>query len=276
MENVSVKTGFKISNGWHSMSRWEEVTRFWTLLKALTYRDLRARYARAALGWIWIFLQPLIQIMVFSILRMALGISSGGMSYVVFVGSAIVPWNFISASIINSGAAIFNNASLIKKMSVPREVFLFSNVLTYLADFLMGCLILLGMMLYFHTPITIHLLWFPALVLVAALLALSLAFLLAAIVPFRGDVLLATPYIIQIWFFLTPVFYAPDGITGTWRTLYNMNPAVGIVLGFRNVIGSGLSPDLISLAWSTLFAVILLCITWPFFRHMSRYFADMM
>lgn len=276
MENVSIKTSCKISDGWHSMSRLEQIVRFWTLLKALTYRDLRARYARAALGWIWIFLQPLIQIMVFSILRMALGLSSGGMSYVVFVGSAIVPWNFISNSIINSGPAIFNNASLIKKMAVPREVFLFSNVLTFLADFLMGCVILLGMMLYFHTPITIHLLWFPVLVLVAALLALSLAFLLAAIVPFRGDVQLATPYIIQVWFFLTPVFYSPDGITGAWRTLYNMNPAVGVVLGFRNVIGSGLPPDLMPLAWSALFAVILLCVTWPFFRHMSRYFADMM
>jgi lipopolysaccharide transport system permease protein len=262
--------------GWQGMSWRDQASRFLTLLRALTYRDLKARYARSTLGVVWIFLQPLFQVAVFSVLRVVLGLSSGGMNYVLFLYSAILPWNFISNTINACAPAVFANAPLIKKMSVPREVFLLSAALANLADFLMGTLVLGGMMLIFRVPLTWNLLWFPVLILLAVVLALSLGFLLAAVAPFRGDILMATPYFIQLWFFLTPVFYSAEVITGMWRTLYNINPAVGVVVGFRNVLGAGQSPDLGALAWSAVMAVILLAVTWPFFRHMSQHFADMM
>lgn len=262
--------------GWQGIGWRDQVSRFLTLLRALTYRDLKARYARSTLGVVWIFLQPLLQVAVFSVLRVVLGLSGGGMNFVLFLYSAILPWNFISSTINVCAPAVFANASLIKKMSVPREVFLLSAALANLADFLMGTLVLGGMMLVFRVPLTWNLLWFPVLILVAVVLALSLGFLLAAIAPFRGDVLMATPYFIQLWFFLTPVFYSAEAITGGGRTLYNVNPAVGVVVGFRNVLGAGQPPDLGALAWSAVVAVFLLAVTWPFFRHMSQHFADMM
>jgi lipopolysaccharide transport system permease protein len=273
---IVARTSGKADAGWQGMSWRHQVSRFWTLLRALVYRDLKARYARSALGWVWIFLQPLFQVAIFSLLRAALGFSSGGMNYIIFVYSAILPWNFISGTINACAPAMFANASLIKKMSVPREVFLLSTALVQLTDFLMGALILAGMMFYFRVPLTWNLLWFPVLILVAIALALSLGFLLAAIAPFRGDVIMATPVIIQLWFFMTPVFYSPEMIPGVLRTLYNLNPAVGVVIGFRNVLGAGQPPDLGALAWSVAMAVILLAVTWPLFRHLSQYFADMM
>ena len=273
---IASETPHKPGMGWQGIGWRDQVSRFLTLLRALTYRDLKARYARSTLGVVWIFLQPLLQVAVFSVLRVVLGLSGGGMNFVLFLYSAILPWNFISSTINVCAPAVFANASLIKKMSVPREVFLLSAALANLADFLMGTLVLGGMMLVFRVPLTWNLLWFPVLILVAVVLALSLGFLLAAIAPFRGDVLMATPYFIQLWFFLTPVFYSAEAITGGGRTLYNVNPAVGVVVGFRNVLGAGQPPDLGALAWSAVVAVFLLAVTWPFFRHMSQHFADMM
>lgn len=273
---IATGTPQKPGVGWQGMSWRDQVSRFLTLLRALTYRDLKARYARSTLGVVWIFLQPLFQVAVFSVLRVILGLSGGGMNFVLFLYSAILPWNFVSNTINACAPAVFANASLIKKMSVPREVFLLSTALANLADFLMGTLVLGGMMLVFRVPLTWNLLWFPVLILVAIVLALSLGFLLAAIAPFRGDVLMATPYFIQLWFFLTPIFYSAEAITGGGWTLYNVNPAVGVVVGFRNVLGAGQPPDLGALAWSAVVAVLLLAVTWPFFRHMSQHFADMM
>lgn len=273
---IATGTPNKTGVSWQELSWRDQVSRFLTLLRALTYRDLKARYARSTLGVVWIFLQPLFQVAIFSVLRVVLGYSSGGMNYLLFLYSAILPWNFISNTVNACAPAVFANASLIKKTSMPREVFPLSAVLAQLTDFLMGMVVLVGLMLVFRVPLNWNLLWFPVLILVAILLALGLGFPLAAVAPFRGDILMATPYFIQLWFFMTPVFYSAEAITGMWRTLYNINPAVGVVVGFRNVLGAGQPPDLGALAWSAAMAVVLLAVTRPFFRHMSQHFADMM
>jgi lipopolysaccharide transport system permease protein len=251
--------------------------RYWSLLKALTYRDLRARYARSTLSWSWILIQPLFQMAVFTALRAVLGITvSGNMNFVIFLYTAILPWNFIVTVVNTSGPAVFANGSLIKKMPISREIFVVSVISTSLVDFFMGQIVLVGMMTYFAVPVTWNLLWYPVLVGVAVVLGLAVGLLVAAIAPFRGDITLAIPYVMQLWMFLTPIFYSTEGIVPELRNILRLNPTVGLINGFRNVMGAGTAPDLLPLAWSAAFAVLLLAVAWPFFRHMSQYFADMM
>ncbi len=253
------------------------IFRYWLLLRALVYRDLKARYARSSLGWVWILVQPLFQMVVFAALRSIIGLTdSSGMNFVMFLFTAILPWNFIATSINTSAPAIFANAALLKKMAVPREVFVLAAITTALVDFLMGIVILILMMTYFAVPITLNMLWFPVLLLLAVGFGLAIGLIVAAIAPFRGDIGLAIPYFMQLWFFMTPIFYSTDQMAPAIKTIISVNPAVGLITGFRNVLGAGLPPDLGPLAWSAIFIIVLLALAWPFFRHMAQYFADMM
>lgn len=259
------------------LQRRNAVFRYWLLLRALVARDLRARYARASLGWVWIIVQPLFQMVVYAILRLILGLTdTGGMNFVIFLYTAILPWNFIAAAVNASAPAVFANAALLKKMPVPREVFVLAAVLTALVDFLMGLAVLTVLLTVFAAPLDWSLLWLPVLMVIAVALALALGLLVAAVVPFRGDVNLLIPYLMQFWFFMTPVFYALDTLPPAVRPFIGLNPATGLIAGFRNVLGAGLPPDPAALLVSALFAAVLLALSWPFFRHMAQYFADMM
>lgn len=250
---------------------------YWLLLRALVARDLRARYARTSLGWVWIVAQPLFQMVVYAALRAILGLSdTGGMNFVIFLYTAILPWNFIATAVNTSAPAVFANAALLKKMPVPREIFVLAAITTALVDLAMGLGVLAVLITLFNVPVTWHWLWLPALLALAAALALALGLIVAAITPFRGDAALLVPYLMQLWFFLTPVFYAVEAIAPPLRVAVGLNPMAGLISGFRNVLGAGLPPDLGLLAWTALFAVGLLAVAWPFFRRMAQYFADMM
>lgn len=251
--------------------------RYWLLLRALVVRDLRARYARTSLGWAWIIAQPLFQMVVYAVLRSILGLSdTSGMNFVIFLYTAILPWNFIATAVNTSAPAVFANAALLKKMSVPREIFVLAAITTAVVDLGMGLGVLAVLITVFNTPVTWHWLWLPALLALAVLLALALGLIVAAVTPFRGDAAFLVPYVMQLWFFLTPVFYSVDVIAPAIRPVVGLNPVAGLVTGFRNVLGAGLPPDLGLLAWSAVFTLLLLGVAWPFFRHMAQYFADMM
>lgn len=253
------------------------VFRYWLLLRALVVRDLRARYARASLGWVWIVVQPVFQMMVYTALRYILGLTdTAGMNFVVFLYAAILPWNFIVSAVNTSAPAVFANAALLKKMAVPREIFVLSAVLTALADFAVGLAVLTVLVTIFSVPVTWSLLWLPILLAVAVGMGLAVGLIVAAIAPFRGDISLLIPYLMQLWFFLTPIFYSIQALSPAVQFWINLNPVTGLIIGFRNVLGAGAAPDLGPLAWSALFTALLLALGWPFFRHMSQYFADMM
>ncbi len=259
------------------VARRQRAAHYGSVIRALAYRELKARYARSSLGWTWILIQPAVQMLVFALLRQILGIAdSGGMHLVIFLYSALLPWNFVVSSVTNSAPSIFSNAALIKKMPVAREVFPLSAILAALVDFLAGQVVLVGLMAWFAVPVTVHLLWFPVLVAAAVLLSLAIGLLVAAIAPFRGDVRLAVPYAMQLWMFLTPLFYSTEGVPPGLRKVLMFNPAVGLVEGFRNVVGAGAAPELLPLAWTVAFSLIVLAVSWPLFRRLSQYFADMM
>jgi len=248
-----------------------------SVIQALVYRDLQARYARAGLGWSWIFLQPILQMVVFTVLRGILGIAdSGGMSLVIFLYCGLLPWNFLTSSINGASPSIFGNAGLIKKTAIAREVFPVSAVLAALVDLCVGLMVLAALMAWFAVPVTWNLLWLPVLIGVAILLSLSIGLLAAAVAPFRGDVHLAIPHLTQMWMFLTPLFYSSDRVPSGLRSVLTFNPAVGLVEGFRNVVGAGTPPELLPLAWTVVFSLLTLVVSWPVFRRMSRYFADVL
>ena len=257
-----------------SRSLFEKIRRVETLLFALVYRDIAARYRRSILGLLWAILQPLILMVVFSLLRGVLDIPSEGMPYILFSYAGLLPWTFFSSSVSGCGSSILSNASIIKKMALPREVFPLAAVVTALFDFLMAGLVMAGMLIFYRVSVGWSLLWLPLLCLNAGLLAFALGMALASVGTLKRDFIIATPFLMQIWLFATPVLYPLSSVPERWQSFYLLNPMVGIIEGFRAVLLKAETPPLGPLGGSVLVTLVVLALAWPFFRWLSRYFAD--
>ena len=250
--------------------------KFSNLTKALVYREITTRYRRSVLGPLWAIIQPLLLMVVFTLLRGVIKIPSEGVPYVIFSYSALVPWTFFASSINRCGPSVLSNGNLIKKIDMPREVFPLSAIVTSFFDFMMSSIVLAGMMIYFKVPLTIMLLWLPILLLTTSILAFGIGMFIASIGCFKRDIIIATPFIVQIWLFATPVIYPTSSVPQKWVWLYKINPMVGIIEGFRNVLVKGQSPNLELLFYSLVITLFVLIFSWPLFRWLSQYFADVM
>lgn len=251
-----------------------KAARFFSLLQALVFRDVTTRYRRSMLGPAWAVLQPLMLMVVFNLVRGFVDIPSEGVPYIIFSYSALVPWTFFSNGILYCGPSILSNAAIIKKVSLPREVFPVAAVTVALFDFGTSGLILLGIMLWFRVQLTWALLWVPPLVLLTGALALGVGMLMGSLAVFRRDFIFATPFLTQIWLFATPIIYPLSTVPERWRTAYMLNPMVGIIEGFREVLVRGSPPSLQMLAAPVVLTGLALIAAWSIFRWISQYFAD--
>jgi lipopolysaccharide transport system permease protein len=261
---------------WQNRSKRGQTSTFLTLLRALVLRDIRARYRRSILGPLWAILQPLILMVLFNMLRQIVEIPSDGAPYLIFSYSALVPWTFFSNAVIRCGPSVATNAGLVKKMSITREVFPTAAVITALFDLVMSGLVLFVMMLYYDVALTPHLLWLPLLVVITAALAWGVGVGVASLATFKNDFVFATPFLMQVWLYATPVIYPLSSVPEKWLTLYRLNPTVGLIESYRAVIVFGQMPDVGLIAQAAGSTLLICAITWPFFRRMSQYFADVL
>ncbi len=254
--------------------RW--ASRFFTLLGALVVRDVTSRYRRSSLGMWWAFLQPLILMLLFNMLRGFVNIPSDGIPYLLFSYSALVPWTFFTNSVAACGPSIITNADVIKKIALPREVFPLAAVAATLFDFAMSSILLAAMMVWFKVQIGWVLLWLPVLIVLMAATAFAVGILLAGLGTFRKDFIFATPFLTQAWLFVTPVIYPLSSVPEKWQSLYMLNPMVGVIEGFRNVLLKASAPPWEPMVSAVVVTTVLLAVSWPLFRKLSAYFADVL
>jgi lipopolysaccharide transport system permease protein len=224
----------------------------------------------------WAFLQPMILMLLFNMLRGFVNIPSDGLPYVLFSYSALVPWTFFTNAVAACGPSIITNAEVIKKIALPREVFPLAAVAATLFDFCMSGIILAAMMIWFKVPVGWALLWLPVLIVLMVAVSYSVGILLAGLGTFRKDFIFATPFLTQAWLFVTPVIYPLSTVPEKWQSIYMLNPMVGVIEGFRNVLLKATAPPTEALGISVIVTGILLAISWPIFRKLSGYFADVL
>jgi len=258
------------------VSKKSEVIRFYNLLWALVAREVKGRYRRSFLGPTWAIIQPLFYMVIFTILRGVFDISTGDVPFVLFTYSAMVPWTFFSNAVVRCSSSVTSNAGILKKMNMIREVFPAAGVLVSIFDLLISFLILLGLMTWFRVPFGLHFLWIPVLILFIGLFALGVGMGAAALGTFKRDIIFALPILLQLWMFTTPVMYSLQLVPDRWRFLFSLNPLNGLIDGFRRVTVMGLMPDLGQLSISIAGTALIWLVTWPLFRYLSQYFADVL
>jgi len=248
---------------------------FRELLYFLTWRDVKVRYKQTLLGAAWAILQPLLTMLIFTLLfgRLA-GIKSDGIPYPAFAYSGLLIWTFLANAIANSGNSLVGSANLITKIYFPRMIIPGAAVGAGLVDLGLAFLILVGLMIHYRIAVTAAILIVPVLILLTALLALGVGMWLSALNVKYRDIRYALPFLIQLWMFVSPVIYPASLLSGKLRLVLLLNPVTGIIENFRVAIFGHGSFDWKALGLSTTITLLILVYSAYSFRRMERTFAD--
>ena len=262
------------SKGWVSL-RLRELWAYRELLYFLIWRDIKVRYKQTVLGATWAIIQPFFTMVVFSLFFGKLAkIPSDGIPYPIFSYAALVPWSFFANGLNQASNSLVGNSNLINKVYFPRMTMPIASVLGGIVDFALAFIMLIGMIFYYGMVPTVNVVWLPFFLMLAFVTSLGVSLWLSAMyVQFR-DVRHIIPFLTQIWLFATPIAYPSSLLSEPWRTIYGINPMVGVVEGFRwALLGSHAAPGPIIVV-SSMAAMGLLISGAFYFRRMEKTFAD--
>ena len=241
----------------------------------LVWRDIKVRYKQTVLGILWAILQPFLTMVVFSIFFGRLGkIPSDGVPYPIFCYAALVPWTLFSNGLTQSTASLVSSSNLIKKVYFPRIIVPVASVFSGVVDFILAFGVLILMMLYFGILPTVNVLWLPVFVVMTVTATLATSLWLSALNVEYRDIRYVIPFLAQIWLFVTPIAYPSTVLDEPWRSLYGLNPMVGVVEGFRwALLGTETRPGIMAVV-SLVASIIFLIGGAYYFRRMEKTFAD--
>jgi lipopolysaccharide transport system permease protein len=262
------------SKGWVPL-KLRELWEYRELLYFLVWRDIKVRYKQTALGASWAVIQPFFTMVVFSLFFGHLGkIPSDGIPYPIFAFSALVPWTFFANGLTQSSNSLVGSGSLISKVYFPRLIIPLASVFSGIVDFAIAFLVMLAMMLYYGLIPSLNVIWLPLFLLLALVTSLGVGLWLSALNVEYRDVRYVVPFITQFWLLATPIAYPSSLLHEPWRTIYGLNPMVGVVEGFRwALLRTNSAPGPI-IAVSSAAAVLILITGAFYFRRMEKTFAD--
>ena len=262
------------SKGWSSV-KLKELFEYRELLYFLIWRDIKVRYKQTVMGAAWAIIQPFFTMVVFTIFFGRLAkMPSDGIPYPIFSYAALVPWTFFANGLNQGSSSLVSSANLIKKVYFPRLAIPVATVLSGIVDFALAFIVLIGMMFYYGIIPTAHIFWLPLFLLLSLIISLGVSLWLSAMnVQFR-DVHFVIPFLTQLWLFATPIAYPSSLLSEPWRTIYGINPMVGVVEGFRwALLGTNTAPGPVILV-SSLVSLATLVSGALYFRRMEKNFAD--
>lgn len=252
-----------------------EFYEYYELIYFLIWRDIKVRYKQTALGVMWVVLQPILTMGVFTIFFGNLAkIPSDGVPYPIFSFTALVPWQLFANALTNSSNSLVNSRDLITKVYFPRLIIPVSSILGGVVDFAIAFLVLMLMMLYYGIMPTSAVFMLPFFIILAIATALAVSLWLSSLNVMYRDVRYTIPFLTQFWLFVTPIAYPSSLVPEKWRFLYGLNPMAGVVEGFRWALLGKSDQDWSMVVVSSVVVLILLVGGLIYFRRMEKSFAD--
>lgn len=255
-----------------------EIWRFRDLLYIFVWRDIKVRYKQTAVGVLWAIFQPLLTMLIFTVIFGRLAqMPSDGIPYPIFVYAGLLLWNYFSIALTNASDSLVLNENMIKKVYFPRLLLPLSTAVTPMVDFVIALIVLFGLMFYYHfTPSFLGIILMPILLLISMFSAWGLGIFLASVNVKYRDVRYALPFFIQILLYITPVIYPVSIIPSKYQWIAYLNPMSGVIQTARtSLLGHG------TINWNMLaisFAVSLFLVIGgiSYFRKTERYIADVL
>ena len=258
---------------WTSINT-HELWNYRELLYTFIWRDVKVRYKQTVLGFLWVIIQPLFMMVIFTFFFGKLaGIPSDNVPYPLFVLAALLPWALFSEGITRSTLSMVSNAAIMTKVYFPRLIMPLSGVISPLVDFIMSMSVLVVMMVYYGYVPTLMVVFLPIFIVLAMATSFSVGIWASALNVKYRDFQYTIPFLIQIWLFASPVVYPSSLLPESLQFLYNLNPMVAVIEGFRWVLLGTEAPG--SGTFISVGLVIALLISGLFyFRRMEQYYSD--
>jgi len=251
------------------LASFREVFAYRALLGNLVSRDLKVRYKRSVLGALWTMLNPLLLMIVFTIVFSSV-FRFTMQHFTIYFLSAFVLWNFVSQTTSWSTACLLGYAPLIRKVYVPKEIFIVATVCSGLVNLVLSLVPLALIMLVVRHPLHASIAFLPVSILIAVIFSLGLSFLLAAICIEFNDAVQIYQALLTAWMYLTPVVYPVEAVPARYRWLIVSNPLTHLVISFRDPIYAGTLPDVRYVAYGSAWAVTMLVFGWWVFQRRSE------
>ena len=266
-------TVIEAESGWR-LPDFKELKAYQDLFYFLVWRDIKVLYAQTVLGFSWAILNPLVQIIIFTIIFGKVAkIPTDGIPYVLFLTVAIIPWTYMSESMSTSSQSLVAGQNLLGKVYFPRVIFPLTSVLAKLVDFSISIILVVAVMIYYQISPTWNLVYLPLLVLLMMIVPSGVGLWLSALAIRYRDVKFAMPFIIRMLIYSAPILYSASAIPDQYRFLYSLNPIVAVVEGFRACL-LGLPMPWEFILPGSLVAVLVLVFGAVYFRRMERVFVD--
>ncbi|HNY75218.1 MAG TPA: ABC transporter permease [Bacteroidales bacterium] len=274
MQNMEIE--IKPPSKWHFFDI-KELIYYKDTLYFLTWKDIKVKYKQAVLGFLWAFLQPIAMTAVFVLFNLAVNVSLGDVNipYPLFVLSGIMLWNLFANAITATSNSVVNNSNILKKIYFPRIFFPMSSLLVSLFDFFITLLIYIPVMIYYNVYPNWQIIYIlPVCILLVSILVLGIGSFFGALNVKYRDVKYIIPFVVQLLFFISPVFYSNNQIALPWvKTLYYLNPMTGIIELFR--FGLFNTPiNNLGLILSIIISLTFFVIGLYYFRKTEYFFAD--
>lgn len=245
------------------------------LIIELTLREIKARYKQSFLGFFWVILNPFFQMVILSfVFSKILKMSGLGVPYPIFLYAGLLPWVFLANSLAAAVNSLVSNASLIKQVYFPREILVLATLLAKAFDFFLSFVVFLILMIFFKVPFTFFILFFFLIFILQFIFVFGLSLILAAFNLFYRDVQYLLNLIVTLWFYLTPVIYAPEFFPEKYRFFFKLNPMSVFINAYRKVLLGGGFPNFKSLAIGLFMSLIVFLISYKIFKKLEGVMAD--
>jgi lipopolysaccharide transport system permease protein len=252
----------------------KELKEYRDLFYFLVLRDIKVMYAQTILGFLWAILQPATQIIIFSVVFGKIAqVSTEGIPYVLFSSIAIIPWTYMSQSLIQSSQSLVSEKHMLGKVYFPRIIYPIVPILSRMVDFSISLVIIIGIAIYFNVAPTWRLVFLPFFTIEMMMIPVGLGMWLSSLAIRYRDVKHAMPFVIRMLMYTAPIVYSASSIPEKYRMLYSLNPLVSVIEGYRAVLLGNSIPWNYVLPGSIITFLIFLSGA-MYFRYMERIFVD--
>jgi ABC-type polysaccharide/polyol phosphate export systems, permease component len=256
------------------MKTLKELAAYKSMISSLIQRDLRGRYKGSVLGFAWTFLNPLLQLGVYTVVFSAI-MRAGIEDYYLFLFVALIPWIFFSSSLTGGASCVFSQKELVKKIYFPREVLPIAHVTCQLVNMLLSFIVVLAVLIISGKGIGLRaLIYLPFVVFVEYLLSLGIAFITSALTVYLRDLEHILIIVAMAWQFLTPVMYEVEMVPDRFKPIFMLNPMTPVIVAYRDILYYKQPPQISTLLHACLLGVVLLIIGWFMFSILKRHFAE--
>lgn len=268
------KTIIEPSRGWLGLNL-RDLWIYRELFFILAQREIQLRYRQTLLGVLWVILQPLMTTAIFTIIfGRLLRVASDDVSYELFVFAGLLPWGVFSQAVQRAGVSLMRDIRLVTRIFFPRIIIPMANALSTIVDFLVSFTTMFILLIVYKHPITINLIFIPLLLIITLVLAMGIGITFSALNVYYRDFTYVLPFVIQIWLYASPLAYSSNLIPSAWTWVYDLNPMVGVIDGFRWVFFETTAFPVDSLGYSAGMSLVIFTVSLMIFRKLERKFAD--